>query len=236
MNSHAVLVTGAAGGIGGVIAKRFLEEGWRVLGWDTQLGTDKGIEWTRVDVRDWDAVDAAAVDLPDLGGAVTCAGVGVRDSALETSKDDWHRTIDINLSGTFHTARSTHDALARASGTLITIASVAGTTVFRNRAPYCASKAAVLMLTRCLAVEWAADGIRCVAVSPGFTRTPHVQRGIDEGKTDLDQVLAHTPHNRLVEPAEIASVIWSLISDKGFAAVAASNVLIDAGFDALSGF
>lgn len=236
MSGSTVLVTGAAGGIGGAIAARFLDQGWQVLGWDVTSGADDRIEWTHVDVRDWDAVDAAAEQLPALGGVVTSAGVGARDSALETRKEDWHRTIDINLNGTFHTARSTYDALARANGTLITIASVAGATVFRNRAAYCASKAAVLMLTRCLAIEWAADGIRCVAVSPGFTRTPHVQRGIDEGKTNLDDVLGHTPQHRLVEPPEIAAVIWRLVADPEFAAVAGSEVLVDAGFDALSGF
>jgi NAD(P)-dependent dehydrogenase (short-subunit alcohol dehydrogenase family) len=236
VSPSTVLVTGAAGGIGGAVAERFLGECWRVLGWDRQAGSDHRIEWTAVDVRDWDAVAAAGADLPDLAGVVTCAGVGTRDSALETTRDDWHRTIDINLSGTFHTARSTHAALARGNGALITIASVAGTTVFRNRAPYCASKAAVLMLTRCLQVEWAADGVRCVAVSPGFTRTPHVQRGIDEGKTNLEHVLAHTPQGRLVETGEIAAVIWRLVADPEFSAVAGSNVLVDAGFDAQSGF
>src|SRR5579875_448980 len=234
--AQTVLVTGAAGGIGGAIAGRFLDEGWRVIGWDRRPGDDDRLDWAQVDVGDWGSVARVAARLPDLGGVVTCAGIGLRDSAIETSAQDWAETIRVNLSGTFYTARAAFPSLARAGGTLVTIASVAGTTVFRNRAPYCASKAGVLMLTRCLAVEWASAGIRCVALSPGFTRTPHVQRGVDEGKTDLGQVIAHTPQSRLVEPVELAAVTWRLVADREFAAVTGSNVLVDAGFDALSGF
>src|ERR1019366_9120220 len=109
------------------------------------------------------------------------------------------------------------------------------TSAFIDRSAYCSSKAAVIMLTRCLAAEWAADGIRALAVSPGFTRTPLMQKGIDAGLTDLNAILDHTPMRRLLEPEEIADMIVALVGPNA-RGMSGSNVLVDAGFESLAGF
>jgi NAD(P)-dependent dehydrogenase (short-subunit alcohol dehydrogenase family) len=231
----SVVITGAASGIGAACAERFLDEGWEVIGWDKQPGSDERIAWYQVDVTDWDGLGRAAASLPPLGAVVNGAGIGSRASAMDLSKDEWDRVININLNGVFYVARWSFDALRRGQGVLFNMASITATSGFRERAPYSSTKAGILALTKVLAIEWAEYGVRVVAISPTFTRTPMLLEGIKAGRTSEEDIIRHTPQRRFLEPAEIASAIFRL-AGPDFYAVTGSNILVDAGFDALSGF
>lgn len=231
---RTALVTGAASGIGAACVGRFLQEGWQVIGWDIRPGDDQRVLWKTVDVSDWNAVAAAAENLPPLGVAINCAGIGARESLLEMSEETWDSVITTNLNSAFYVSHLIFPALQAGRGTVVNIASITATSTFRNRAAYSAAKAGLLSLTRSMAVEWAEYGIRAIALSPGFTRTPMVHQGIDEGRTREEDIYAGNPQHRLIEPWEIAAAIFRLTSDE-FPGLTGSNVLIDAGFDAWGG-
>ncbi len=230
-----VLITGAGSGIGSACAERFLSEGWRVVGWDLTPGSDARVEWHAADVTDWDGLGEVAALLPPLGAVINCAGIGNREPALALSKQEWDRVIAVNLSGSFYVARWVFPQLRAGHGVLVNIGSIVGTSGFTNRAAYAATKAAIIHLSKHLAIEWAEQGVRVITGSPGFTRTPMVAKGIHEGKTAIGDILRHTPLRRLVEPAELAASIWRLVGPD-FSELTGANILLDGGFDALTGF
>jgi NAD(P)-dependent dehydrogenase (short-subunit alcohol dehydrogenase family) len=229
-------VTGAASGIGAAVARRFVDEGWAVIGWDVRPGDDPHIAWTAVDISDWDAVADASRELPPLNAAVHCAAIARLTPIMEMSRDDWDRTLAINLNGTFYVARHVFPALDRAGGAIALLSSVNSKNTTRFRAPYNASKAGVVSLTQALAVEWALAGskVRVFAVSPGLTRTQQAIMRIESGAIDEETLLSRTPTHRWIEPAEIAAAIVRLVGPD-FSALHGGNVFLDVGYDAWGG-
>jgi len=228
------LVAGAAGGLGSVIATRFVEAGWDVVGWDIVPVTDPRIEAGLVDVADWAAVAAAGAALPALDAVVNCCGVASRTPAIDLDPRELDQVLRVNLVGAFALSRAVLPALERTGGTLVHLASVGGHLGFRDRLAYDTSKAGVLAMVRHLGIEWARNGVRVLSVSPGFARTGMAERGIAEGRTDLAAVIAHTPQGDLVDPAEVADAVLALVGD-AFRGVTGSDVLVDGGFAALGG-
>lgn len=230
------LVTGAATGIGQACAERFLVEGWSVIGWDVNPGDDPRISWARVDVSDWDAVEAAARQVGPLGAAVNCAAIALLTPTLEMSREDWDRTIAVNLSGAYYVSRHLFPALAAGRGSLVHVASVNSKNTTRNRAPYNCSKAGVVALTQALAVEWglAGSGVRVFAVSPGLTLTQQPLARVRSGDISEEALLGRVPLHRWIQPEEIAAAVVRLVGDD-FSALHGANVFVDAGYDAWGG-
>jgi NAD(P)-dependent dehydrogenase (short-subunit alcohol dehydrogenase family) len=234
--TRTVLITGAAMGIGQACAERFLTDGWGVLGWDVRPGEDERVSWTTVDVSDWDAVEAAAAEVPALQAVVNCAAIALLTPTLEMTREQWDRTIAINLNGAYYVSRHLFPALKAGQGVLVHVASVNSKNTTRYRAPYNCSKAGVVSLAQALAVEWAlADsGVRVVTVSPGLTRTAPAMERVESGIIDEETLLGRVPMRRWIEPAEIAAAIVRLVGSE-FAALHGSNVFLDAGYDAWGG-
>lgn len=234
--TRTALVTGAASGIGAAVAARFIDEGWDVLGWDVRPGDDAAITWTSVDISDWDAVAHAARDLPPVHAAVHCAAIARLTPIMEMSRDDWDRTLAVNLNGSFYVARHLFPALDRANGVLALLSSVNSRNTTRFRAPYNASKAGVVSLTQALAVEWALAGskVRVFAVSPGITRTQQAMMRVEAGAIDEATLLGRTPTGRWIEPEELAGAIVRLVGPE-FSTLHGGNVFLDVGYDAWGG-
>lgn len=234
--TRTVLITGAAMGIGQACAERFLTDGWGVLGWDVRPGEDERVSWTTVDVSDWDAVEAAAAEVPALQAVVNCAAIALLTPTLEMTREQWDRTIAINLNGAYYVSRHLFPALKAGQGVLVHVASVNSKNTTRYRAPYNCSKAGVVSLAQALAVEWAlADsGVRVITVSPGLTRTAPAMERVESGIIDEETLLGRVPMRRWIEPAEIAAAIVRLVGSE-FAALHGSNVFLDAGYDAWGG-
>jgi len=232
----SVLVTGAASGIGRACCDRFLEGGWTVHGWDVAEGDDDRISWQRVDVSDWDAVAEAAARYAELDAVVNCAAIARLTPIMEMTRDDWDRTLAINLNGAFYVSRHLFPALDARDGVLVQVASVNSKNTTRFRSPYNASKAGLVSLTQALAVEWALAGskVRVLAVSPGITRTPQPMLRIEAGAITEERLLDRVPTKRWIEPSEIASAIFGLVG-RDFSALHGSNVFLDAGYDAWGG-
>lgn len=232
---RTLLLAGAAGGLGTSIGQRFLDDGWRVLAWDRAPADLVGAEPTRIDLDDWDAVAAAAADLPPLHAVVNSAGVASRTIAAEMEPSELDAVLRTNVTAAFALSRAALPAIRANGGVIIQIASVGGQLGFRDRLAYDTSKAALIAMTQHLAIEWAPFGVRVLSVSPGFVKTGMAEEGINSGRTHIEDIIDHTPMARLVEPREVAGVIVRL-TDPDFSAVTGSDILVDGGFAALSGF
>ena len=185
VNRHA-LVTGAASGIGLATARRFLAEGARValLDRDTaalaRAAAELGAPGIPVDVADPDsvaaAVKAAAAALGAVDAVVNAAGISRVASPAETTPALWREVMAVNLDGPFHVCRAALPHLRQAGGgSIVNLASAAGLVPRPNYGAYGASKGGLLMLTRCLALDLAPEGIRVNAVCPGAILTPMVE-------------------------------------------------------------
>ena len=232
---RTALVTGAGSGIGAAVARRLAAAGAHVrladLSLDAveQLAGELGpnARAQRLDVRDEAQVAPAAADLDVL---VNVAGIGSTTNAPETPLDVWEDVFAVNARGTFLCCKHAIPGMAaRGGGSIVNVASVAALVGLRNRAAYCASKGAVVALTRALAVDHVGDSIRVNAVCPGTVDSPWVRRLVEEAGESLDALRARQPLGRLGTTEEIAEAVEYLIS----AEFATGTVLvIDGGLTA----
>lgn len=244
------LVTGAGSGIGRAIAVAFAAEGARVGIVDVD---PSGGEETLAEVRrlsggfffaadvskaaDAEAMVAAAVrELGGLDVLVNNAGVGVAATLHETSLEDWQRVIDIDLTGVFLGCKYAIPVfLNQGHGNIINIASVAGLVGVANRAAYNAAKAGVVGLTKSIAADYSARGIRANAICPGTVDSPWIQKilasdpdaAATRRKMEQRQLLG-----RMGRPEEIARLAVYLASDES-EFMTGSAVVIDGGMTAV---
>lgn len=225
------LVTGAAQGLGLAIAEAFLRAGTSsvVLGDHNteallragsrlreQYGATRAFVCP-VDVTD-DASVAAMADraVAETGGIdalVTCAGVISRGDSAKHDWALWERDLEVNVGGTYRSVRAAFPALCRSSHpSIVTVGSLGSFLGMPGRPSYNTSKAAVLGLTRTLAVEWGTRGIRVNAIVPGFVETEMMRSGITAGSLNEARVLGRLPLGRLGQPDEVASVAVFLTS------------------------
>jgi NAD(P)-dependent dehydrogenase (short-subunit alcohol dehydrogenase family) len=231
------LVTGAGSGIGEAVARGLHAEGAEVVLADAagdrveavaaELG--ERAEPLALDVRDEGAVAAAVGGLDVLANI---AGVGSTTSAPDTPVEVWDDVFAVNARGTFLCCKhAIPSMIARGGGAIVNMASVAGMVGLPNRAAYCASKGAVISLTRALAIDHVRDGIRVNAVCPGTVDSPWVRRLVEDVGESLDALRARQPMGRLGTTDEIAEAVLYLASDAA-AFVTGTALVIDGGLTA----
>jgi NAD(P)-dependent dehydrogenase (short-subunit alcohol dehydrogenase family) len=250
------LVTGAGSGIGEAVARKLHGEGAEVVLADVRAEPVEAIagqleqeaSGARRDVRSEDAGElgqtASAVQLDvrdeeavrdvvrDVDVLANVAGIGSTTTAPETSLAVWENVFAVNARGTFLCCKHAIPGMVeRGGGSIVNMASVGGLIGFRNRAAYCASKGAVIALTRALALDHVADGVRVNAVCPGTVDSPWVRRLVEEVGESLDALRARQPMGRLGTPDEIAEAVLYLASDHA-AFVTGTAFVIDGGLTA----
>jgi 2-dehydro-3-deoxy-L-rhamnonate dehydrogenase (NAD+) len=205
---RTAIVTGAGKGIGKAVSTRLEADGIRVIRADIAGDVD-----FRLDVTRSAEVEAFFASQRDSDILVNSAGVAGPSSAVtETPDAEWHRTIDVNLNGTFYMCRGAARQMAtRGWGRIVNIASIAGKEGNPNMSAYSASKAAVIGLTKSMGKELASSGVIVNAIAPGLIDTEIVTHISEENRA---RSLSKIPMSRMGRVAEVAELVAWLVSDK----------------------
>jgi meso-butanediol dehydrogenase/(S,S)-butanediol dehydrogenase/diacetyl reductase len=243
-NHRVAIVTGGASGMGAATVRRLAAGGANVMIADRNgdlaqtVATEVGGTAFVGDVADssfCDGVVAATLERHgSLDVLVNAAGVIVRASGEDTTDEQWAKIMGVNVSGTFFMCRAALRVMKTSGGgAIVNFGSIWGDLGSAGVAAYCASKGAVHNLTRALAMDHAADGIRVNAVCPGEVNTPMLQSERAEAVTDqlLTAIAATVPMGRLADPDEIARVVCFLASDDA-SYMTGALVSVDAGYGA----
>lgn len=234
------VITGGASGIGAACARFIAGRGGRVVIADRngtaarEVSQATGGMAVELDIADEAAVRRAQQEIGSKWGEVdilvNCAGVLQRTLPPEQlSMKEWDLVNHIDLRGTYLCCAVFGAAMAaRGRGAVVNIASVAGMRSGPLHA-YGPAKAAVISLTECLAAEWGRSGVRVNAVSPGFTRTPALDKGVEKKVMDIDHMVNSSAFGRLVEADEVAAAVGFLASDLA-SGMTGVNVPVDAGY------
>jgi NAD(P)-dependent dehydrogenase (short-subunit alcohol dehydrogenase family) len=246
LTDRVALVTGGGQGIGREIARTLAGAGAdiAIADIDPTTAADAAAEIeglgrramaVQVDVADPASAEAMTRTVIDALGQIDVlvnnAGICINAPALEMTPDDWLRLWAINVNGVYWCSRAAaRHMVTRGRGAIVNIGSMSGSIVNwpQPQAAYNASKAAVIHLTKSLASEWAAHGIRVNSVSPGYIGTDMTKRGLNTPGLG-EAWLAATPMGRLGEPIEIARAVLYLASDAASFATG-TDLIVDGGY------
>ena len=243
---NTVIVTGAASGIGRGVAQRFSAEGANVVLCDSDseklnataghLPADRTLA-VRCDVSSWMEVQGLVTQSVERFGTldvmVNNAGIFVEGSATEVDLLGWQQTLAVNLSGVFHGCRAALPHLLTSRGCIVNTASVSGLGADWASCAYNAAKGGVVNLTRSVALDYGAGGVRANSVCPSLTRTGMTQEMLDD-KQLVAEFMERMPLQRVAEPEDIAAVVTFLASDDA-RFVNGVNLPVDGGVTASNG-
>ena len=231
LEGKVALITGAASGIGAATALRFAQEGAVVAGydlndkfepdWEEAVRVAPGSSFAAGDVRDEDRIRAVVAEARQAFGGidivVNSAGVAGGGMVHMLEQEAWDHVMDINMKGTYLVNKHVVPAMMeRGGGSVINVASVEGIEGFMGGSVYNASKGAVILLTKNMAIDYAASGIRVNAICPGFIDTPLLRAtfAIEGAKVLEDQIRAAHQLGRFGQPVELANAALFLASDE----------------------
>ena len=224
-----IFVSAAGAGMGETVARFAVEAGAEVYATDlSPVGLEKlksfGAKTQVLDVTDKKLIDEYFSSMPDFDGVVNMAGWVHHGTILDVSEAEWRTSFKINLDSMYFIIRATIPGLQRkGGGSIVNMASLASSVKgFPFRAAYSASKAAVIGLTKSVAVDFMSDSIRCNAICPGTIETPSLHDRMNTMAEKLgskraakEWFVSRQPMGRLGQPGEIASLIIYLLSDAG---------------------
>jgi 2-keto-3-deoxy-L-fuconate dehydrogenase len=241
LKGKKVLITAAAQGIGRATAETFAAEGATVIATDINmdvLGTLKAANLTtrRLDVLDGAAIAAAAKEIGDIDVLMNCAGFVHHGTILDCEEKDFDFSTNLNVRAAYRMIRAfLPGMLARQSGTIVNVASIASSIIgVPHRFIYGVTKAALLGLTKAVAVEYVKQGIRCNAICPGTVETPSLGeriKALGNEEEARKAFIARQPMGRLGKAEEIAALALYLASDES-AFVTGQEFVIDGGWTA----
>ena len=246
----SALVTGAASGIGRETAQRFAEEGAAVVCVDLDgagaarvahaIGGKGGTALSvPADLTDADEVRRMADEALSARGAIDIlvnnAGVSILGGVAELTEADWQHEIDTNLASVYRVSKALWPHfVAAGGGAILSTASIAGATAVTQGAAYVASKAGLIMLTRCMALDGADSGIRANCICPGWVDTPLFDGFLaqqPEPETARERAARRTPLGRIGTPRDIADGFVYLASDEA-SWITGTALVIDGGLTA----
>jgi len=240
LDGKIAIVTGGASGIGKATAAEFLAEGAEVVIADidedrgTDIAEELGCEFVRTDVSEYDQVEALVEGTVERYGGldvmVNNAGIGSETSIEEMDLEEWHRVIEVDLSGVMYGMKASLPHLEESDGAIVNTASIYGLVGGKGAASYSAAKGGVVNLTQQVAIDYADEGVRVNSVCPGFVDTPMTE-DLLKSERFYRFLEANTPMDRPARPEEIAPVIAFLASEKA-SYMTGANVPVDGGWTA----
>ncbi|MER2534078.1 MAG: glucose 1-dehydrogenase [Rhizobiaceae bacterium] len=254
LQGKTILVTGAARGIGLAMAKAFLREGARVALSDVNvemlrasvqaLEAGERVLGIGLDVTDRASIDGAVAAMAkagfDIDVLVNNAAAIVVGNLLQTSAADLRRVLEVNVEGTFGVTQAfLPGMISRGGGVILNMASLASVWAMRDRFAYSASKAAIAMMTRSVAVDFVKQGIRANCICPARVQTEFVEEYVrkyygDQRESYMNRLSEYQPVGRMITTDEVASMAVYLCSDES-AMVTGSSFVIDGGVTAGDG-
>lgn len=241
-----VIVTGAGSGIGAATAKKFLDSGFKVVLSDLKIDNVKPVAETynkdqylllAVDVSKEEEIKLLVKDTLSHFGRIDVlvnnAGVYGESEFTQTTTEEWNRLVGVDLNSVYFTSREIIPELKKTKGCIVNVSSLSGLGGESGHPIYNAVKGGVTNLTRSLAVNYGADGVRVNAVCPTFVNTALTKLMLENERT-VAKVLDRIPLNRVAEPEDIAKAIYFLASDEA-AFITGVNLPVDGGVNASSG-
>jgi len=224
LKNKNIIVTGATGGIGNSIIKKFSHAGAKILATGTRIEKLEKIKKEHEDIKILkfdisqsdkiqDFIENATKELGgSLDGIINNAGITQDNLSIRMSLEEWQKVIDINLTSTFLMCKfAIKKMLKNKSGKIVNITSVVGHTGNLGQANYTASKAGIVAMSKSLAIEYAKKNINVNCISPGFIKTAMTD-SIDEKFKEA--IISKIPSARLGEPDDIANAVLFLSSDQ----------------------
>jgi NAD(P)-dependent dehydrogenase (short-subunit alcohol dehydrogenase family) len=246
------VITGSTSGIGQAMAYHMAGRGYDILvhgldnsGLDETVSTLKKLgaraEVVIGDIRQpkitTEIVEKAVAAFGRIDGLANNAGTGFFRPAAETSDEDWRSVFALHVDAPFQMCRNAYPHLRAVGGAIVNTSSVTATHWLPSRVAYGTAKSAIIGLTKNLAAEWAPDGVRVNAISPGTIETPLVRANFESGRTGVskERVISRMPIGRLGRPEEVAKVTGFLLSDDA-SYVTGHVVYIDGGWTSSGGW
>jgi NAD(P)-dependent dehydrogenase (short-subunit alcohol dehydrogenase family) len=231
LEKRVAIISGGNRGIGAAIAERFASEGATVVILGRDAGRAEGVisnihgaggqaMFVWCDVTDMAQCESAVQQVVDAYGQIDClvnnAGVIYRNkSVVDTSMEEWKQTFDVNVNGTFYLSKFAMPHLEHTQGTVVNMASYIGLVGFKGAAAYCASKGAIVQLTRAMALDHAAAGVRVNCVCPGSVHTEMITSAWEQYGEGAEEVWSSKhPLGRIAQPSEIADAVVYLASNE----------------------
>lgn len=241
LSGKTAFVTAAGQGIGRASVLAMVEEGAKVVATDLNIelledlpGISNNIEIAQLDARNPNAISALADRLGAMDVLFNCAGFVHHGNILESTNDEWEMGFDLNVKSMFHTIRAFMPKMVEnGGGSIINMSSAASSIKgVQNRFVYATSKAAVVGLTKSVAVDFITNGIRCNAICPGTIQSPSLEERI-RAQGDYEKAkaafIARQPMGRLGKAEEIAALVIYLASDES-AFTSGQTHVIDGGW------
>jgi NAD(P)-dependent dehydrogenase (short-subunit alcohol dehydrogenase family) len=240
---RVAIVTGAASGIGREVTRLLAERGASVVAVDVAASVAElesgGVATVEGDASKADTAERAVAAAVERWGRldvlVNNAAMILYKGILDTNEEEWDRLLAVNVRSMFVHCRAAIPVMQQAgAGAIVNTASISGVVGLAGQGAYAASKGAVVMLTRQLAIEFAPAKIRVNAVAPGAVDTPFLRRFVDEQEDPgavMETIASHHPLGRVADPKEIARAILFLASDEA-AFITGTVLMVDGGYTA----